>query len=512
MRTILAGIRSLRRAPLAVLPLAVEGVVGALLILAGGIPASSAAVPSTAVFPLDVFFDVKQSISFGRNWSYVIATVGVGVLIRGAVLAGTLWLSDGRPGPFVAAWARASRLALIAALVLLPSATLFFAGAATRYAPFIWAGALLGVLPSALLARRAAKLDVGAGEPQGGGVPEVPNFISYAYIVTAFGAAMSVLADDGKWAAALLVACLGPLHALFLVGWREHVRNGSYPGGGTIVTIISALLIAALFSLAAYDRFIRAPEPVRSAPRQGLLIVLGGVDTTSKSGAFADLDPRTLGFRRSRARQLSYRGAGKTYEKEDTRRPLYRSAQIISKQIKTAARPRSLIGHSQAALILDRILAADLPAPERAVMLAPPPPQAPIVDFPAPDRAGTGRPAGDLSRLLASGLDLIGFDPFDVDAPNAPTRLDPVVVKKSEIPRLSVWALGDSVWLEGDWRRPGEINVIALTDHVGVTDNGAALDAANDFFAGKNVSNDESSWKGVAVGVLKYAFAPWRPR
>jgi hypothetical protein len=396
--------------------------------------------------------------------------------------------------------------------VLIPSATLFFAGAATRYAPFIWAGALLGVLPSALLARRAAKLDVGGGEPQGGGVPEIPNFISYAYIVTAFGAAMSVLADDGKWAAALLVACLGPLHALFLVGWREHVRNGSYPGGGTIITIISALLIAALFSLAAYDRFIRDPAPVGKAPAKGLLIVLGGADTTSKSGALADLDPRTVGYRRSKARQLSYKGAGKAYEKEDTRAPLGRSAEIVSRQIKSADKPRALLGHSQAGLILDRILDAGLPAPERAVMLAAPPPQLPVVETPRPGREGPGSPGADLTRLLSSGLDLIGAEPFEIDAPNAPANLDLVVVRKSDVPRLSVWALGDSVWLEGDWRRPGEINVIALTDHVGVTDNAAALSAADDFFAGKRVSDDESSWKGVAVGVLKYAFAPWRPR
>ena len=57
-----------------------------------------------------------------------------------------------------------------------------------------------------------------------------------------------------------------------------------------------------------------------------------------------------------------------------------------------------------------------------------------------------------------------------------------------------------------------ETNIIALTDHVGVTDNATALDAAKRFFAGERVSGDESSWKGVAVGVLKYAFAPWRPR
>ena len=511
MRTILAGIRALRRTPLAVLPLAIEGLIGGLLVLWGAIPASAAGVPSTAVFPLDIFFDLKQSLAFGRDWSYVIAALAVAVLVRGAVLGATLWLSEGRPGPFALAWARACRMALIAVVVLLPSAVLFFAATATRYAPFIYVGALLGLIPSILLARRGAKIDVGAGEPEGGGVPEAPNFITYAYLITAFGAAMSFLAESDEWPAALILICLGPLHALFLVGWREHLRNGTYPGGGTIVTAVSMVLLAALFVLAAYDRYVRDPAPIRKAPAKGMLIVLGGADSTSKTGALADLDPRILGFPRGSARQLSYRGAGKSYEADDTRIDLVEAARIISKQVATATKPRSFLGHSQAGLILDRMLARGMPVPERAVLLASPPVEPPPVDVPPPGKAGPGKPGGDLARVLSEVLNNIGMEPFDVDAPSSPTNLRPIYAA-SPVPRLEVWPLADSVWLDGDWRRKGEVNLIALTDHVGVTDNAQALGAARDFFAGKKVPDDESSWKGVAVGVLKYAFAPWRPQ
>jgi hypothetical protein len=59
MRTILAGINAFRRNPLAAVPLAAEGLIGGLLVLAGAIPASSAGVASTAAFPLDIFFDLK---------------------------------------------------------------------------------------------------------------------------------------------------------------------------------------------------------------------------------------------------------------------------------------------------------------------------------------------------------------------------------------------------------------------------------------------------------------------
>lgn len=518
MRTILAGIRALRRAPLAAIPLAIEGLIGGLLVLTGAIPASASGVPATAVFPLDIFFDLKQSIAFGRDWSYVIAALGVAVLVRGGVLAATLWLSEGRPGSFALAWARACRLALIAAVALLPSAVLFFAASATRYAPFIYFGAILGLIPSILIARRGVKIDVGGGEPQGSGVPEAPNFITYAYIVTGFGAAMSTLPDllgldsGVVWPAALVLICLGPVHALFLVGWREHARNGTFPGGGTAVTVATLLLLVALFGLTAYDRYIRDPSPVRKAPAQGMLIVLGGADSTLRSGALADLDPRVLGYQRGKARQLSYRGAGKSYSAADTRKELLEAAKTIAPQLKNAERPRSFIGHSQAGLILDRMIARGLSLPDRAVLLATPPAAPPPVDIPPPGEAGPGKPGGDLARVLATGLEKIGVRPFDVDAAASPTNIRKVEVRNSPIPRLEVWALADSVWLEGDWRRPGETNIVALTDHVGVTDNAHALEAARNFFEGKKVPDDESSWKGVAVGVLKYAFAPWRPR
>ena len=515
MRTILAGIRALRRTPLAAVPLALEGLIGGVLVFAGAVPASAAGVPSTAVFPLDIFFDLKQSLAFGRDWSYVIAALGLAVVIRGAVLAATLWLSEGRPGSFALAWARACRIALIAVVVLFPSAVLFFAASATRYAPFVYVGAILGLVPSILLARRGAKIDVGAGEPEGAGVPEAPNFITYAYVVTAFGAAMSYLVAEmsgDEWPAAVILMCLGPVHALFLVGWREHLRNGTYPGGGTIITAISLLLVLALFGLTAYDRFLRDPAPVRTAPRQGMLIVLGGADSTLRTGALADLDPRVLGFPRTSARQLSYKGQGESYGVQDTRGDLLETARIVSKQVRTATKPRSFLGHSQAGLILDRMIARGYPLPERAVLLATPPVEPPDIEIPPPGKPGSGKPGGDMARVLADILDKIGLRPFDVDAPASPTNLRAIEPTGDPIPRLEVWALADSVWLDGDWRRPGEVNIIALTDHVGVTDNAHALGAARDFFAGKKVPDDESSWKGVAVGVLKYAFAPWRPQ
>jgi hypothetical protein len=511
MRTLLAGIRAVRRAPAALAPLALEGLIGAVLVAAGGFPDDAGSVTSTAAFPLDVYFDLKQSLAYASGWAWFVAAVGLGILVRGGALASTVWLSDGRPGPFATAWWRATKLAGASALALFPSAVLIFVGVATRYAPFVWTAALLGVIPALLLARRAVRLDVGGGEPPGRGVPEVPGWIAYVYLVTAFGAAMTVLGRTSPWLAAVLVLLLGPLHGLFLLGWREHLRNETYPGGGTVAVVATVIVVGGLVGFSLYDRVIRSAAPTAQAQSAGTLMLLGGVDSTSTTGALARLDPRELGFRESRAEILSYRGAGRTYGMGDTHVDLDGVAARVSEQIAAAPPPRYLVGHSQAGLILDRILDDGLPAPDRAVSLGATPPYPPPVEAPRPGIDAPGRPGTDTARVVSSLLDAIGFTPFPVDVPNYPPHLEEVTVARSDTPRMLVWALGDSVWLDGDWRRPGEVNIVALTDHVGVANNSRALRLTRDFLMGRRVEDDNASWRGFAVSLISHGFAPWRP-
>jgi hypothetical protein len=510
MRTLAAGLRALRRAPAAMIPLVVEGVAGGLLVATRAFPPDSAAAPSTAVFPMDLYFDLKQSLAYARGWAWFVAAIALGVLIRSGLLASTFWLSEGRPGPFAPGWARAAKLAATTTLALFPAAALFFIGVAIRYAPFVWLAAVVGILPAIIFARRAVRLDVGGGEPAGRGVPEVPGWFAYAYLVTALGAAMTVLGRTSPWLAGLLLLMLGPLHALFLLGWREHLAAETYPGGGAIAVTVTVLVIGGLASLTFYDRVIRSPQPSARAPAEGTLLLLGGVDSTSTTGGLTEIDPRELGFRESRTTVLSYRDGGVPYVGADTRTDLGDVGRSVSEQIAGADPPRFVLGHSQAGLILDRMIDSDLVLPDRAVDLAPPPPFPPPVFAPPPGVDATGRPGTDVARAFAHVLDLVGLTPYTVDAANAPPQLDEVVARGG-LPRLSVWALGDSVWLEGDWRRPGEVNLVALTDHVGVTNNARALAAARDFFEGRRVEDDSASWRGFAVSLLSHAFAPWRP-
>lgn len=501
----------MKRTPLAMLPMALESLVLGLLVASGALPRGAESAAAGGVFPLGLYFDLKQALAFSFSWAAFAAVVILSILSRSAVVAFTLWLADGRRGSAAAPWIRLVRLALIAAVSLAPAAILMYLGVALRYAPFIWLGAAAGLFPVVSLMRRALEVDAGIGPPRGEGVPETPALLAYAYVLSTVGAAMSPLSRVSGVLAGLLIACLGPLHALVLLGWREHRRAETYPGGGTLSLAVTAVALILFAGAVTYDRAIRSPSPRSVATASGSLLLLGGVDSTSDTGALAEVDPRDIGFPRGSAASLSYRGAGEAYKAADTRVSLTRVAEAIAGQIEDADPPRLLLGHSQAALVLDRIITRGLPAPDRSVVLAAPPPVPPPFDVPEPGGSGPGKVAGDVARAVAGLLDRVGLTPFDIDSPASPTNLEPVLVIDKEVSRVSVWALGDSVWVDSDWRRPGEINLVALTDHVGVTNNSRALDATRSFLAGAKVDDDEVSVRGFLATVVRYVFEPWRP-
>lgn len=511
MRTLAAGSAALRRTPIAMLPMTVEGIVAGILVAVGAFPQGAESAISGAVFPLNVYFDLKQSLAFSSSWPAFVAAVMLSVLVRGAVVAATLWLAEGSRGGPALPWGNAVRLGFVAMVALFPAAALMYVGAALRYAPFVWLGAAAGFFPAVLFVRRVLSIDAGIGVPRGSGVPEAPQFLSYAYALCALGAAMSSLGRISPLLAAVLVACIGPVHALVFLGWREHLRAETFPGGGSLSLAVTVVALVVFVSAVFYDRVIHNPSPVATADAAGELLLLGGADSTSESGALADLDPRDVGFDRDAATLLSYAADGKRYVAADTRADLDETVERIAAAIEAAPSPRLLIGHSQAALIVDRLVARGMPAPDRSVVLAPPPPIPPPLVASPPDRDGRGRVGGDVARAFARLLDLVGLPPYDIDSPASPTNLEPVVVIDKRVSRVAIWALGDSVWLDSDWRRPGELNLVAVTDHVGVVNNRRALDAARHFLNGRAVAGDEVSWRGFAAMVLRYAFEPWRP-
>lgn len=511
MRTLAAGITRFRETPYALIPIAAEGLVAGLLIALGVIPADGSSAAAGAAFPLDVYFDLKQGLAQASSWPLFAGVMVVSVATRSGVLAATVAIADGKPDAFLRTWARTARLVGIAAIGLAPAALLMFSGTASRYAPFLWVGALLGFAPALLLARRAVSLAAVTDGTENPGIPEGFSFLSYAYLSALFGAGMSSFGEEARFASAAIVLFPAPIHALMFLGWREHARKGTYPGGGTIAVAITTISIAILFSGTIYDRYVRDFPPVARADAPGTLLLLGGVDSTATTGALTDVDVRRFGYPDDRSRLLSYRGPGKATTKEDTHGDLAVVAEAVAEQIDEVEPPAVMLGHSQAALILDRLVDMGQSPPQRSVMFAPPPPFPPSLEIPPPGETAPGKPGGDLARWFASTLEGIGIDMYDVDTDAFPTNLEPVVLIDGRMPRLSIWALGDSVWLDRDWRRPGETNVVAITDHVGVVNNGRAVATTKAFFEGTSPESDEASWRGAFVSLLRHAFAPWRP-
>ncbi len=223
VRTLGAGLDSLKRSPAALLPLTIEGGVVALLFLDGRMPDGGGGAAAPAAFPFDLYFDLKQAIAFAPGWPAFVGLVVLSILVRGAILASTLWLAGEQRDPLLHVFRRSRILCLRAAVTLLPAAAMFFIGVATRYAPFVLFAALLGVIPAARLAGRASGLDAsGEGDPRG--YPGLSELLGYGYFVALSGAIISVLSARGDWAPALFVALMGPVHGMIFLGWRERSR------------------------------------------------------------------------------------------------------------------------------------------------------------------------------------------------------------------------------------------------------------------------------------------------
>jgi len=502
VRVIRAGSRAIKHAPLAALPYALQGLVAAGAMLVGVIPAGPSAAAAGAVFPLGSYFDVKQALAYTNGWPAFALVVALSILLRGGVLAATLYLSARDRASARLVW-RSLVLAAAASFLLIPAAGVFFSAVAVRYAQFAWGALVLAAIPVFFATRSAVRLRPGA---TGGGVTP-SGLLVYVYFIVLLGVAMDALVDVGPWASAIVMAGSGPVAALFFLGWcelaAEKTAHRMAPLG-----IATLLLIALILGAGIYDRFLSQPERFESTAR-GTLVLLGGADSTSRKGALIDFRAAWVGHSAAR-RLLSYRADG-PYVAVDTHEDLDDVASTVARQLDGSDSPLHLVGHSQSGLILDRLIARGLPAPARAVDLAPPPPRPPPIEVPPPGVPGVGKPGGDFARAFSGALDGIGLTPFDVDAQGAPANLKPVVGVSPETRRLTAWALGDSVWLYGDWRRAGEVNLVSLSDHVGITRDRRTLDAARRWFVERPVLGDETSWRGALVESVRLLFEPWRP-
>jgi hypothetical protein len=448
-----------------------------------------------------MYFDLKHLIGHGSYLAFTLL-MGVSIAARSAILAATFWLAQDRPVPFLHVWGRAAEIVGFGALWFLPAAALFYMGSALRYAPFVLAAAALGVGVAVRTARRAAALKVDLEVSSAS--PSVGGLLTYGYLIALLGASMWALSGLGVWAVAFLVVLGAPLHALVLLGWRAEALGLAPAGGGRPIALVTALLVGSFLAASVFDRERGQPAGGLDAPRrEGSLVLLGGADSTSRTGALAGFDARAVGFEREQVELLSY-SAGRTYEISDTRAALPDVVPRFEEQIGDAEAPVHLLGHSQAALLLDLLPETGAAPLRAAVVIAGPPSEPPRL----PEIDGPGAGA---ARAFAGALEGLGLASFDIDAPASPMRLPVTTAGPKGARRLAIWALGDSVWLDTDWRRSGETNIVVLSDHVGAVKNPHSVEAIRDVFQGQDVPGDEDSWRGLLADVVRFAFEPWRP-
>jgi hypothetical protein len=179
VQTLKAGTRAVFERPLAALPLTVEGFLLAALLLLDRVPANATVAPAAAAWPFDLYFDLKQTVSYSSGWVTFGLTLAVLILFRSTLLALTAALADGPDASIRRALRGAVGLGLFGVLLLLPVAVMYFAAVAIRYAPFAWVAGGLGLVVSWRLCRRGVGLDAGVAAT-GVPVPELSSFVLYA--------------------------------------------------------------------------------------------------------------------------------------------------------------------------------------------------------------------------------------------------------------------------------------------------------------------------------------------
>ena len=146
---------------------------------------------------------------------------------------------------------------------------------------------------------------------------EIASFLAYVCAIAVSAAAISVIGARSTLLAGILMISFGPVHALVFLGWRENARAEVYPSSGFLAAAATVVIVGMVGIGTFYDRVVRSPAPVGRTQRAGSIAILGGVDSSSETGALAELDTRSLGYPDERVHALSYTARDR-YSADDT--------------------------------------------------------------------------------------------------------------------------------------------------------------------------------------------------
>jgi hypothetical protein len=489
-----AATRRLHPAPLAALAVAVL-----VLVAARVLPVWPGLIHFVALPPLDLIADLRALLVYAPGIPGFIALLIVLIGVRSAVLA--LLLGGLTRARF---W-----FAVRFYLVVLPFAALAaavtYTGQAILFYGAFWAGLAVGLALTAVVAAVPwlAPLRLGAGLRRALAANCRLGTVG-AYLAALF--VLGLASDVGGTAVTLLAV---PLSAALT--WLTAQLLYADPGFVVVRRVVAVLPAAALVALAAVaytgaDRPPRAPYPEQ--PRDGSIMLMSGIDSSSGSGAVLEIDPHVLRYPCDQAFYFSYAGPGDgqpqgdaicdiqhgaPYGPDDTLRSRAEVVPFLEAQVSEMAPPGVVAGHSQGAWLVWEAAAGDrLPGAEVIVLVGPFATNP--VGYPAAGDGGSGQ----VGRMVLGGLTQIarpgGTTTFSPDSPLGREWLaDPGAIERTlarplpdGIRALSVPSLFDLPL------QPGDAEIPAATDacpvpvaHPNLPYAPEFLDAVDRFLAGE---------------------------
>ena len=403
-------------------PLAVVAAVVLALAATGVVPRWPGLLHLVALPPVDLIADFGLLMVVSTGWPTFALGVAVSILARSLVLALLLGgLTRAR-----------IRLALRFYLVVAPfsflaAAVLYGASAVLFYALF-WAGLCAALLVVSLTAaapwqpvhalRRGFVTSARRGLRLGTVGAYLAALSLLGAVADATGPAGTVLLVP--LSAALTWATATVLHAD--PGWR-CVRRG--------VAALPATGLAVLVATAATGPAGPPRAPAPDTPRDGSLMLMSGVDSSSGSGAILEIDPHVMGWTCEHTHYYSYAGPGEgqpqnealcpidhgaPYGPEDTLRSRDELVPFLEAQVRNMRRPAVVAGHSQGVwLVWDAATARRLPGVSTLVLVGPFPDHG--VAFPPAGERAPGAVGRRLLELIADLPRPGGTTVFHPDSP-----------------------------------------------------------------------------------------------
>jgi hypothetical protein len=372
-------------------------------------------VHAVSLPPLDLTFDLGTLLGLATTPAWFALGLVLAIIGRATILS--LMLGSLRR------WWFALRFELLVLVPAFFAAELAYSGQAVLYSALFWVGVLLAILSTVALAH------VPWGQPRQG-----PSMIRRALgssprlaLVVAYLGGLgltTILVRGGGKAPPLIGVAVSVLLTVFTA------RRLSRPAVAPTATRVAAVVILA--ALASLSLTATTAPPLRPSQRNGELVVVAGMDTSSGHGSMFSLRPSHYGFTCAQTRYFSYAGpgpataraqavcpitSGARYTRADTERPLAQLVRSFREQVDRLTPPVTVVTHSSGAWVTWAAVSGDRSTPVRRIVML-----APVGNphgYPAAGVGGEGTVGAAGMRLLMSFANWEGFSRFSPDRPLA---------------------------------------------------------------------------------------------